>query len=71
MEGARKPKLRGSAHMLERLSTPERIRAEQEVTRRYGAIMPFWMSWVIVSCLPVLALLCLGVLRGMIVDRSW
>jgi hypothetical protein len=41
---------------LERLSTPERIRAEQEVTRRYAAIMPFWMSSVIVSCLPVLAL---------------
>src|SRR5215213_7210019 len=41
---------------LERLSTPERIRAEQEVTRRYAAIMPFWMSSVVVSCLPVLAL---------------
>jgi uncharacterized membrane protein len=41
---------------LERLSTPERIRAEQEVTRRYAAIMPFWMLSVIVSCLPVLAL---------------
>jgi hypothetical protein len=41
---------------LERLGTPERIRAEQELTRRYGAIMPFWMSSVIVSCLPVLAL---------------
>ncbi len=41
---------------LERLSTPERIRAEQEVTRRYATIMPFWMSSVIVSCLPVLAL---------------
>ncbi len=41
---------------LERLSTPERIRAEQEVTRRYAAIMPFWMSSVIISCLPVLAL---------------
>ncbi len=41
---------------LEKLSTPERIRAEQEVTRRYGAIMPFWMLSVIVSCLPVLAL---------------
>ena len=41
---------------LERLSTPERIRAAQEVTRRYAAIMPFWMSSVIVSCLPVLAL---------------
>jgi hypothetical protein len=42
---------------LERLSTPERIRAEQEVTRRYAAIMPFWMSSVIVSCLPVLGML--------------
>jgi Domain of unknown function (DUF1772) len=41
---------------LERLGTPERIRAEQELTRRYGAIMPFWMPSVIVSCLPVLAL---------------
>ncbi len=40
----------------ERLSTPERIRAEQEVTWRYAAIMPFWMSSAIVSCLPVLAL---------------
>ena len=42
--------------MLERLSTPERMQAEQEVTRRYAAIMPFWMSSVIVSCVPVLAL---------------
>jgi uncharacterized membrane protein len=41
---------------LERLSVPERIRAEQEVTRRYAAIMPLWMSSVIVSCAPVLAL---------------
>jgi hypothetical protein len=41
---------------LEGLSTPERIRAEQEVTRRYGEIMPLWMLSVIVSCLPVVAL---------------
>ena len=41
---------------LERLSVPVRIRAEQEVTRRYGACMPFWLSSVFVSCLPVLAL---------------
>src|SRR5215211_7067309 len=41
---------------LERLSPPERMRAEQEVTRRYAGIMPFWMLSVIVSCLPVLAL---------------
>lgn len=26
------------------------------MTRRYSAIMPFWMSSVIVSCLPVVAL---------------
>ena len=41
---------------LERLSTPERFRAEQEVTRRYAAIMPYWMSSVIASCVSVLAL---------------
>lgn len=41
---------------LEGLSAPERIRAEQEVTRRYAAIMPFWMLSVIASCLPVVAL---------------
>ena len=41
---------------LGRLSAAERIRAEQEVTRRFAAIMPFWMSSVIASCLAVLAL---------------
>ena len=41
---------------LGRLSTPERIRAEQEVTRRFAAIMPFWMVSTILSCLPTLAL---------------
>ncbi len=41
---------------LERLSTPERIRAEQELTRRFAAIMPIWMVSTILSCLPVLAL---------------
>jgi hypothetical protein len=41
---------------LEALSTPERIRAEQEVTRRYAAIMPFWMSSVVVSCVMVVVL---------------
>src|SRR5215210_802222 len=41
---------------LERLDPPERVRAEQEVTRRFAAIMPFWMSSVIVTCLSVLAL---------------
>jgi uncharacterized membrane protein len=41
---------------LERLGVPERIRAEQEVTRRYAAIMPFWMSSVVGSCVLALAL---------------
>jgi len=36
---------------LERLDPPERIRAEQELTRRFGAIMPAWMGSVVVSCL--------------------
>ncbi len=40
---------------LEKLSTPERIRAEQELTRRYAAMMPFWMLSVIASSLAVLA----------------
>ncbi len=35
---------------LEDLSPPERIRAEQEVTRRFGAIMPAWMGSTVVSC---------------------
>jgi hypothetical protein len=29
---------------VERLSPPERLRAEQELTRRFGAIMPAWMG---------------------------
>ncbi len=41
---------------LERLSTPERVRAEQEVTRRYAEIMPFWMLSTIASCVAALAL---------------
>ncbi len=41
---------------LERLSPPERVRAEQELTRRFGAIMPFWMATAVLSCLPNLAL---------------
>ncbi len=41
---------------LGKLGTPERIRAEQEMTRRYAKIMPFWMLSVIASCLSVLAL---------------
>lgn len=35
---------------LEELSPAERIRAEQAVTRRLGAIMPFWMGSTVVSC---------------------
>lgn len=41
---------------LSKLPTPEQVRAEQEITRRYGAMMPLWMSSVILSCLPVLRL---------------
>lgn len=41
---------------LGKLSVAERVRAEQEVTRRYAKMMPFWMSSTILSCLPVLAL---------------
>ena len=40
---------------LEDLNPPERIRAEQEVTRRFAAIMPVWMGSTVVSC--ILALL--------------
>lgn len=35
---------------LERLSPPERLRAEQEITRRFGAIMPAWMGAALASC---------------------
>jgi hypothetical protein len=34
---------------LEALGPAERMRAEQEVTRRFGAIMPFWMGSSVVS----------------------
>ena len=40
---------------LERLGPRERMRAEQELTRRFGAIMPIWMGSAVVSC--VLAVL--------------
>jgi uncharacterized membrane protein len=40
---------------LEKLGLEERIRAEQEITRRYAAIMPAWMGSTVVSC--VLAML--------------
>ena len=35
---------------LAKLGPPERIRAEQELTRRFGAIMPLWMGSTVVSC---------------------
>src|SRR5215212_2070434 len=41
---------------LAKLGTPERIRADQEVTRRYAKIMPFWMLSVIASCLAALTI---------------
>jgi Anthrone oxygenase len=40
---------------LAKLGQSERIRAEQELTRRFSAIMPLWMGSTVVSC--VLALL--------------
>ena len=41
---------------LEELPAPERVRAEQAVTRRYAAIMPYWMLSTIASCVAALAL---------------
>lgn len=38
---------------MEELSTPERARAEQALTRRFGVIMPYWMSSTVVSCVAV------------------
>ena len=38
------------------MPTPAHVRAEQELVRRYGKIMPFWMISVIASCLPAAAL---------------
>ena len=38
------------------MPTPEHIRAEQALTRRFASIMPLWMPSVLVSCLTVLAL---------------
>ena len=40
---------------LGKLGAEERIRAEQEITRRFAAIMPAWMGSTVASC--VLALL--------------
>jgi len=33
-----------------RLAPAERVRAEQALTRRLGAIMPFWMGTAVASC---------------------
>lgn len=41
---------------LERLDPPERVRAEQELTRRFAGVMPLWMISTALSCLPVVAL---------------
>lgn len=38
------------------VSPPARLQAEQAIYRRYGRIMPFYMSATIASFLPVLAL---------------
>ncbi len=38
------------------MPTPDHIRAEQALTRRFASIIPFWMVSVLVSCLPALAL---------------
>ena len=35
---------------LEELSPAERLRAEQALTRRFGAIMPAWMGSALASC---------------------
>jgi len=35
---------------LEELSPPERLRAEQALTRRFGAVMPAWMGSALASC---------------------
>src|SRR5215210_3293365 len=42
---------------LSNLPARAHIRAEQAVYRRYGAIMPFFMSSAIVSAIPVLSLI--------------
>ena len=52
---------------LEELSPPERLRAEQALTRRFGAIMPAWMGSALASCFAA-ALLARGSagFRGML-----
>ena len=41
---------------LGKLGPEERIRAEQEITRRFAAIMPAWMGSTVVSCILALVL---------------
>jgi len=40
---------------LTRLGGVEHLRAEQALTRRFGAIMPFWMGSAVASCAAALA----------------
>ena len=46
----------GTHPALRTLALTAHIQAEQAVTRRFGAIMPFLMTAAIVSCVPVLSL---------------
>ena len=46
----------GTHPALRTLPPAAHVRAEQAVTRRFGAVMPFLMTAAIASCLPVLAL---------------
>ena len=46
----------GTHPALRTLPPAAHVQAEQAVTRRFGAIMPFLMTATIVSCAPVLAL---------------
>ncbi len=48
---------RMTAHpALNELTAPAHVRAEQALTRRYGKVMPFFMSATLASFAPVLAL---------------
>ena len=47
----------GTHPALRTLPTDAHIRAEQAITRRFGALMPSVMTATIVSCIPVLSLI--------------
>ena len=47
----------GTHPALRTLPTEAHVRAEQAITRSFGALMPFVMTATIVSCLPVLSLI--------------